>query len=182
MFSYYSSDEVARKTLITTQYKQNCNVLYRMSHYKPYLLKFRSRGFVVSHPVLNILPGMENRQANWPRGKVLGGTSVLNYMLYIRGNKRDYDKWEALGNTGWGYDAVLPYFKKSEDNKNSNFTKTPYHSSGGYLTVSENLYETRILEAFLEGGKQLGYENRDGNGEFQTGFMKAQGKKQSVFR
>ncbi|KAG5872411.1 hypothetical protein JTB14_012525 [Gonioctena quinquepunctata] len=118
---------------------------------------------------------MNNGRCNWPRGKVIGGSSVLNYMLYLRGNKKDYDIWESLGNPGWGYKDALHYFKKSEDNQNPYLTKTPYHGKGGYLTVSEAPYHTPLVAAFVEGGKQLGYENRDINGEFQTGFMMAQG-------
>ena len=66
-------------------------------------------------------------RCNWPRGKVLGGSSVLNYMLYVRGNRKDYDHWEQDGNPGWGYDDVLHYFKKSEDNRNPYLAATPYH-------------------------------------------------------
>lgn len=58
--------------------------------------------------------GMNNRQCAWPRGKALGGTSTLYYMIHTRGHKLDYDEWEALGNSGWGYESILPYFKKSE--------------------------------------------------------------------
>ena len=61
--------------------------------------------------------GLINRRSRWPRGRVLGGSSVLNYMLYIRGNARDYDKWEGLGNFGWSWADVFPYFVKSEDNR-----------------------------------------------------------------
>lgn len=119
--------------------------------------------------------GMNNNRCNWPRGKVLGGSSVLNYMLYVRGNRNDYDHWERLGNTGWGYDDVLPYFKKSEDNRNPYLAKTPYHGKGGYLTVQESPWHTPLVAAFVEAGTELGYEHRDVNGEFQEGFMIAQG-------
>ncbi|XP_026740785.1 glucose dehydrogenase [FAD, quinone] isoform X2 [Trichoplusia ni] len=118
---------------------------------------------------------MEGGRCNWPRGKVLGGSSVLNYMLYLRGNRRDYDAWEALGNKGWGYKDVLYYFKKSEDNQNPYLAQTPYHSTGGYLTVSEAPYQTPLVSTFIDGGFELGYMNRDINGENQTGFMVAQG-------
>ncbi|KOX71155.1 Glucose dehydrogenase [acceptor] [Melipona quadrifasciata] len=123
----------------------------------------------------NYCRGLQDSRCNWPRGKVLGGSSVLNYMLYVRGNKRDYDAWEKLGNPGWSYENVLPYFKKSEDNKNSDYTKTRYHSIGGYLTVQEAPYHTPLATAFVKGGQEMGYEVRDINGEHQTGFMIAQG-------
>ena len=113
-------------------------------------------------------------RCNWPRGKVLGGSSVLNYMLYVRGNKRDYDRWSDLGNTGWSYDEVLPYFIKSEDNRNPYLAQSKYHGTGGYLTVQEPPFRTPLVTAFVDGGVEMGYENRDGNGEIQTGFMVAQ--------
>lgn len=118
---------------------------------------------------------MRNGRCNWPRGKVIGGSSVLNYMLYLRGNKKDYDLWESQGNPGWGSQDALYYFKKSEDNQNPYLSRTPYHSTGGYLTVSEAPYHTPLVATFIEAGRQLGYENRDINGEYQTGFMMAQG-------
>lgn len=65
-------------------------------------------------PQKNACLGMINCQCSWPRGKALGGTSTLNYMIHTRGNKLDYDKWANLGNVGWSYADVLPYFKKSE--------------------------------------------------------------------
>lgn len=97
-------------------------------------------------------------------------------MIYVRGNKRDYDHWEAMGNTGWSFKDVLPYFLKSEDNRNPYLVKTPYHKRDGYLTVQEAPWRTPLAVAFLQGGKQLGYQVRDINGEKQTGFMLAQGK------
>lgn len=119
--------------------------------------------------------GMKNNRCNWPRGKVLGGSSVLNYMLYVRGNRNDYDHWESLGNPGWGYKDVLKYFKKSEDNRNPYLAKNKYHGRGGYLTVQESPWRSPLVAAFVEAGTEIGYENRDINGEKQAGFMMAQG-------
>ncbi|XP_057381030.1 glucose dehydrogenase [FAD, quinone]-like [Daphnia carinata] len=116
-----------------------------------------------------------DNKCNWPRGKVLGGSSVLNYMLYVRGNKKDYDDWAALGNTGWSFDNVLPYFIKSEDNRNPYIAaNTKYHGTGGYLTVQEPAYTTPLATTFVEAGVELGYENNDGNAAQQTGFMLVQ--------
>lgn len=117
---------------------------------------------------------MNGDRCNWPRGKVLGGSSVLNAMVYVRGNKNDYDLWEALGNEGWSYKQVLPYFLKSEDNRNPYLVNTDYHEAGGYLTVQEAPWRTPLAVTFLKGGLELGYENRDINGEKQTGFMLTQ--------
>ncbi|XP_048269619.1 glucose dehydrogenase [FAD, quinone] isoform X2 [Bombus terrestris] len=118
---------------------------------------------------------MEEGRCLWPRGKAIGGSSVINYMLYIRGNKKDYDIWEQLGNPGWSYKDVLTYFKKSEDNRDQNYTNTPYHSTGGYLTVDKSQWHSPLAVAFLQAGREMGYENRDINGERQTGFMTPQG-------
>lgn len=118
---------------------------------------------------------MNGDRCFWPRGKVLGGSSVLNAMIYVRGNRKDYDQWAAMGNTGWSYEDVLPYFKKSEDNRNPYLVNTPYHTRGGYLTVQESPWRTPLAVAFVKGGEELGYLNRDVNGESQTGFMIAQG-------
>lgn len=95
-------------------------------------------------------------RCSWPRGKVLGGSSVLNYMLYVRGNRRDYDSWAQMGNYGWSYDDVLPYFIKSEDNRNPYLAESAYHGVGGYLTVQESPYKTPLATAFIEGGVELG--------------------------
>ena len=100
---------------------------------------------------------MKNHRCNWPRGKVIGGSSVLNYMLYVRGNKKDYDIWESLGNPGWGSEDALYYFKKSEDNRNPYLARTPYHSTGGYLTVQEAPWHTPLAAAFVQAGVEMGY-------------------------
>lgn len=113
-------------------------------------------------------------KCNWPRGKVMGGSSVLNAMVYVRGNSRDYDEWEKNGNTGWGFDNVLHYFVKSEDNRNPYLAGTKYHGKGGLLTVQESPWRTPLSIAFIKAGMEMGYENRDINGEIQTGFMLTQ--------
>ncbi|CAL7944272.1 unnamed protein product [Xylocopa violacea] len=114
---------------------------------------------------------MIDRRCCWTRGKVLGGSSVLNTMLYIRGNRRDYDQWESFGNPGWGYDDVLPYFKKSEDQRNPYLARnTKYHSTGGYMTIQDAVYNTPLGVAFLQAGEEMGYDILDVNGEHQTGF------------
>lgn len=95
-------------------------------------------------------------------------------MVYVRGNKRDYDYWEEQGNPGWGYNDVLYYFKKSEDNRNPFLGRNPYHGTGGYLTVQEAPWRTPLSVAFVKAGMEMGYENRDINGESQTGFMLTQ--------
>ncbi len=86
--------------------------------------------------------GINNRSSYWPRGKVLGGSSSINAMVYIRGAERDFNDWRDRGNPGWGYQDVLPYFKKSED---SEFPQDEYHSSGGPLHVTRTDKEIHPL-------------------------------------
>jgi choline dehydrogenase-like flavoprotein len=126
------------------------------------------------HPKRAYCAAMKGDSCNWPRGKVLGGSSVLNAMIYVRGNKRDYDYWEEQGNIGWSFKDVLPYFKKSEDNRNPYLQRTPYHQTGGLLTVQEAPWRTPLSLAFIKAGNELGYDYRDINGEEQTGFMLSQ--------
>lgn len=95
-------------------------------------------------------------------------------MVYVRGNKKDYDYWSEQGNPGWDYENVLYYFRKSEDNRNPYHENSPYHGTGGYLTVQEAPWRTPLSLAFIKAGMEMGYENRDINGESQTGFMLTQ--------
>ena len=100
--------------------------------------------------------GLLNRRSRWPRGRVLGGSSVLNYMLYVRGNRRDYDKWARLGNPGWSWRDVLPLFIKSEDNQDVGELAAGYHGSGGYLTVKMPEDITSAGQVFNRAGEYLG--------------------------
>lgn len=118
---------------------------------------------------------MKGGRCNWPRGKVLGGSSVLNAMLYVRGNRKDYDRWAAQGNPGWSYEDVLPYFKKSENVRVEGLQRSPYHGRGGPLTVEEFHYHTPLAHVFMEAGREIGYRVTDVNGARQTGFTLAHG-------
>lgn len=120
---------------------------------------------------------MENGICGWPRGKVLGGSSVLNAMMYVRGNRRDYDRWASLGNPGWNYDAILPYFKKSEDMRITEHSSSPYHGRHGYLTVEYFRSVSPLKDMFMEAAREMGMLNphNDVNGETQFGFSRTQG-------
>ncbi|MFC7517491.1 GMC family oxidoreductase [Herbaspirillum sp. GCM10030257] len=111
--------------------------------------------------------GIAGRKLQWPRGKVLGGSSSLNGLLYVRGQKEDYDRWAELGNPGWSYKEILPYFKKSEDQERG---ASEYHGVGGPLKVSDLRLRRRIADCFIEGAKDIGIPfNEDYNGATQEG-------------
>lgn len=112
-------------------------------------------------------PCMNGRRLYWPRGKMLGGSSSMNAMIYIRGNRADYDHWAAMGCEGWGYEAVLPYFKKSEHQER---LTSAYHGVGGLLNVADQRCPNPMSEMFIEAGMLLGYpKNDDFNGGDQIG-------------
>ena len=111
--------------------------------------------------------GLNNRRIDWPRGKVLGGSSALNGLLYIRGDRHDYDNWEKLGNKGWSYRDVLPLFKKFECQENG---KDQYHGVDGELKVSNLRLRRKIADLFIKASEEIGIPfNADCNGEKQEG-------------
>jgi choline dehydrogenase len=111
-------------------------------------------------------PGLNGRSLVYPRGKVMGGCSSVNGMIYMRGQAADYDGWRQMGNVGWGWDDVLPYFLKSEDHHRG---KTPLHGAGGEWKVTSQRLTWDILTAVQEGAKEFGIMPRtdfnDGNNE-----------------
>jgi choline dehydrogenase-like flavoprotein len=112
-------------------------------------------------------PGLDGRRVYLPRGKVFGGCSSINAMVYIRGNRADYDGWAAGGAAGWSYEDVLPFFRRSEDNRRG---ENAYHGVGGPLTVSDGRSNHPLATAFVESAVQAGYKrNDDFNGETQLG-------------
>ena len=111
--------------------------------------------------------GVNNRRIDWPRGKVLGGSSALNGLLYIRGDRHDYDNWKDLGNEGWSYKDVLPYFKKFECQENGS---NEYHGVDGELKVSNLRLKRKIADLFIKASEEIGIPNNpDCNGENQEG-------------
>ena len=112
-------------------------------------------------------PHLRNRRLYWPRGKVLGGSSSINAMIYIRGNPLDYEHWERLGCEGWGFAEVLPYFKKSEHQERG---ASEFHGVGGPLNVADLRSVNPLTRAFLSGAGELGIPaNPDFNGAQQEG-------------
>jgi choline dehydrogenase len=113
------------------------------------------------------VPEFNNRRVPLPRGKVLGGSSSINGLIYIRGQKEDFDLWRQLGNAGWSYDDVLPYFRKAEDQEHG---ASEYHGKGGPLAVSDLRTDHPLHDAFVAGAKEAGYRfNADFNGAEQEG-------------
>lgn len=110
---------------------------------------------------------MNGRPIYWPSGKTLGGSSSINGLIYIRGQRQDYDHWAALGNDGWGYDDVLPYFIRSEGNQRG---ASQYHGGNGPLKVSDIGAKHELIEAFIGGAQQIGVPRTDDfNGARQDG-------------
>jgi choline dehydrogenase len=112
-------------------------------------------------------PGCHNRRVIAPRGRVLGGSSSINGLIYIRGQADDFNHWRQLGNAGWSFDDVLPYFRKAEDNQRG---ANEFHGAGGPLAVSDLCDRHPLAEAYVEAAVQCGYpRNDDFNGSVQEG-------------
>ncbi|MXW49144.1 MAG: choline dehydrogenase [Gammaproteobacteria bacterium] len=113
-------------------------------------------------------PHLDGRKVFWPRGKVLGGSSTINGMIYVRGNPADYDGWEQMGLPGWSYEKVLPLFKRSEAHVDR---EDSFHGRTGELTVRRARGANAMFDAYMEAGQQAGYPFTDDfNGASQEGF------------
>ncbi|MDE2911664.1 MAG: choline dehydrogenase [Paracoccaceae bacterium] len=114
------------------------------------------------------VPNLNGRSLYWPRGKVLGGSSTINGMIYVRGNRHDFDRWAQMGLSGWSYDDVLPAFLRSESHVQRS---DAFHSQSGDLTVCRARGNNPLFDVFLEAGRQAGYPMTDDfNGRQQEGF------------
>ncbi|WP_298335874.1 GMC family oxidoreductase N-terminal domain-containing protein [uncultured Erythrobacter sp.] len=142
---------------------RNDNVLIKTPGFMPFIRNSSNYKF-------ETVPqkGLNGRIGYQPRGRGLGGSSAINAMVYIRGNRWDYDNWDAMGCTGWSYDDVLPYFRKAESNERGADT---YHGGGGPLFVSNQRGTNPTSHAFVEATSELQLRrNEDFNGETQDGF------------
>ncbi len=112
-------------------------------------------------------PGLNGRSIDWPRGKTLGGSSSINGLLYIRGQREDYDQWRQMGNAGWSYDDVLPYFKRAEKQERG---PDAYHGDDGPLSVSDAVFHRDVCGALIDAAEEIGIpRNDDFNGATQEG-------------
>ena len=143
---------------------------------------------LLEHPVINWNyssepeEGSGGRRIHWPRGKVLGGSSSINGMLYVRGNAADYDGWAQRGCKDWGYEDVLPYFMKSEDFRGSG-SDEKYRSRGGPLVVEDYRSVLPITDRFVEAAQQAGFPlTKDYNGAQQEGVSYSQMTRDHRFR
>ncbi|MDT8450567.1 MAG: choline dehydrogenase [Wenzhouxiangellaceae bacterium] len=113
-------------------------------------------------------PNLNHRRLYWPRGKVLGGSSSINAMCYVRGHATDYDDWRDLGNPGWGFADVLPYFRRLEDHPGG---RSDYHGADGPQAVSELQHVNELSRVFIQAAEQAEFcRNVDFNGPVQRGF------------
>nr|XP_050038124.1 4-pyridoxate dehydrogenase-like [Dermacentor andersoni] len=118
--------------------------------------------------------GMDDNRCNWARGKVLGGSSSTNFLMHVRGNRRDFDLWEIQhGAFNWSYKSVLPYFMKSENYMGPNPDRR-YRGNSGKVPVTFTVTQTQLVSTFLEAGRVLGYNLIDYNGPEQAGFSRTQ--------
>ncbi|XP_062607233.1 glucose dehydrogenase [FAD, quinone]-like, partial [Saccostrea cucullata] len=124
-------------------------------------------------PQKNAFFGLKDKISAQARGRVLGGSSSINYMVYMRGSRHDFDGWEQEGAEGWSYKDILPYFIKSEDIQIPTLKDSPYHGKGGPLTVSDGT-ATPLSDVYRRGLEELGYSVVDCNGKNQIGFCQAQ--------
>ncbi|XP_072399343.1 glucose dehydrogenase [FAD, quinone]-like [Diabrotica undecimpunctata] len=157
----------------------NVNVLMLEQGFEPGLiadvpiiagaLEFSSYNYgYKSEPQEHFCRACTDKRMEWPHGKVLGGSSVMNYLIFVRGNAHDYDKWEEMGNPGWSYKNMLPLLKKMEDAHVEN-SDTDYRGTGGHLSVSDVPYRTEMVNSFVNACQEAGHKYLDYNGRKQLG-------------
>ncbi|GAB0093762.1 glucose dehydrogenase [Sergentomyia squamirostris] len=145
------------------------NLLMDVPMFVHYLQQLDTDWHYKTEPSNGSCLAMENNQCKWPRGKVMGGSSVLNYMIYTRGNRRDYDRWEEMGNTGWSWKDVHPYFQKLERSYIRD-AAPGYLGTNGPMSISYPNWHTKIAKQFIKAGLENGASYVDYNGPTQIGY------------
>ncbi|EDW51047.1 glucose dehydrogenase [FAD, quinone] [Drosophila sechellia] len=163
------------------------NIVHQVPLLAAHLQSTASNWGYNSTPQRHACRGMPDNRCALPRGKVLGGTSSINYMIYNRGNRRDFDAWAAAGSPGWSYDGVLPYFLRSEHAQLQGLEQSPYHNHSGPLSVEDVRHRTRLAHAYIRAAQEAGHPRTDYNGESQLGVSYVQattlkGRRHSAFR
>ena len=164
--AYRLSREASRKVLLLEAGPVDSSPLIHIPLGFAFLLKHKNLNWCYE---TDSEPNMDDRKISWPRGKVLGGTSSINGMVYIRGHREDYDNWAALGNKGWSWDEVFPYFLRSEHKAEG---ASEYHGYGGPMWVENVKTEDKLelADLFLQAAAQTGIPyNEDFNGVTQEG-------------
>lgn len=131
--------------------------------------------------------GRVDNRCGYPHGKALGGSSVIYFLIHMRGNKRDFDRWAEAGNYGWSYDEILPYFMKSEKANLGQYSDSRYHNKNGPWSVTFNPMKTPLAEAFVNANKLMGLKEVDYNADKQMGVSYVQantirGRRQSAYK
>lgn len=121
-------------------------------------------------PQANVCMGMENERCYWPRGRAVGGTSVINYMIYTRGRPEEWNRIERDGNYDWSYDSVLRYFMKSERAYLQGIERSGFRGRSGEMPIQFPRHRTRLIDTFLEAGRSLGHPTIDYNSPYELGF------------
>ncbi|KAL7042669.1 hypothetical protein ACKWTF_001241 [Chironomus riparius] len=140
----------------------------------PYLVFSKYNWGYAAEPQKNACTGRQGSRCATPRGKALGGSSVINFMMHTRGNPRDFDRWEEAGNYGWSYNEVLPYFMKSEKASIGKYSYSPFHNKNGPWSVSFNKDRTPFVEAFMVANKMMGMQEVDYNSDQNMGVSYVQ--------
>ncbi|CAH1986642.1 unnamed protein product [Acanthoscelides obtectus] len=127
-----------------------------------------------AEPQPGFCSGCLDKGARYGHGKGLGGGSIINFMIFVRGNEGDYNKWEEMGNPGWGYRDLLPYFRKLEDASNVTLKDSEYRGRGGPLGVSDVPFRTKLTDVYINAAQQAGFSYVDYNGKQQIGVSHMQ--------